>query len=248
MIHAMIFDLDGTLVQTEKLKALSYARAAVELRPGEVKEGDVIEAFKEVVGLERQEAARILGERFELEKAVRPMMEALGLSDPWQAFVELRQRRYQEMIADPAVIRRHQWPHNIALLKEARRLCCKIGLATMSYRREVDRVLEILHLTRAFDVIASREDVEHGKPDPSIYRLVAQRLAVAPAECLVIEDSLNGVKAALGAGMRCLAVSTPFTREGLHRETILDDRWIVDDPSDLRDVLRQLFKESERQG
>ena len=54
MIHAMIFDLDGTLVQTERLKALSYAHAAKELCPNGVSEGEVIEAFKEVVGLSRQ--------------------------------------------------------------------------------------------------------------------------------------------------------------------------------------------------
>ena len=59
MIRAMIFDLDGTLVQTEKLKALSYARAAVALRP-ELKEADVIETFKDVVGSPRHEVAQTL--------------------------------------------------------------------------------------------------------------------------------------------------------------------------------------------
>ena len=53
MIQAMIFDLDGTLVQTERLKALSYARAAVELCPHDIREIDVVEAFKDVVGLSR---------------------------------------------------------------------------------------------------------------------------------------------------------------------------------------------------
>jgi beta-phosphoglucomutase-like phosphatase (HAD superfamily) len=52
MILAVIFDLDGTLVETEELKALSYARTAVELRP-ELREAEVVEAFKEVVNLSR---------------------------------------------------------------------------------------------------------------------------------------------------------------------------------------------------
>ncbi|MGH7449943.1 MAG: HAD family hydrolase [bacterium] len=55
MIRAIIFDLDGTLAQTEKLKVLSYARAAIELSPKPLTEAEVIEAFKEFVGLSRQE-------------------------------------------------------------------------------------------------------------------------------------------------------------------------------------------------
>ncbi len=68
MIQAMIFDLDGTLVQTEKLKALSYARAAVELCPHTLNQGDVIEAFKDVVGLSRREVATALVKQFDLNK------------------------------------------------------------------------------------------------------------------------------------------------------------------------------------
>ena len=56
MIRAFVFDLDGTLVETEELKALSYARAAAELRP-DLNEGEVTEAFKDLVGLSRQEVA-----------------------------------------------------------------------------------------------------------------------------------------------------------------------------------------------
>lgn len=57
MIRAMIFDLDGTLVQTERLKAISYAQAAVEHCPYALSEGEVEEAFKDVVGLSRRQGA-----------------------------------------------------------------------------------------------------------------------------------------------------------------------------------------------
>jgi hypothetical protein len=59
----MIIDLDGTLVQTEKLKALSYVKAAVELSPGDIREDQVVEAFKNVVGLSRGEVAQSLVDR-----------------------------------------------------------------------------------------------------------------------------------------------------------------------------------------
>ena len=82
----------------------------------------------------------------------------------------------------------------------------------MSYYKQVRRVLEVLGLADAFDFVASRDDVENGKLDPEIYLLVAREPGVSPADCLVIEDSPAGVKAALAAGMSVAAVSTPFTR------------------------------------
>ena len=66
MIQAMIFDLDGTLAQTEKLKALSCAQAAVHMCPYTLQENEVIEAFKDVAGLSRREVAAALMDRFNL--------------------------------------------------------------------------------------------------------------------------------------------------------------------------------------
>lgn len=241
MIRAMIFDLDGTLVQTERLKALSYARAAVELCPGQLSEAEVLEAFKEVVGLSRQEVAIALMERFNLEEAARERMAEFGVSSPWQAFVQVRLRIYEDMLADPDVVRNNQWPHNVALLHEARRTHCKVGLATMSQCPQVRRVLEILGLSEAFDFVASRDDVEHGKPDPEIYLLVARELGIPPDQCLVIEDSPTGVKAALAAGMDVVAVSTPFTRQRLYEPGLLPAGHVVDDPAILPEVVAHVI-------
>ena len=246
MIRAMIFDLDGTLVQTEKLKALSYAKAVVDLCPEEIQEAEVVEAFKEVVGLPRKEVAARLIERFNLDESVKGRMNEFGVDAPWQAFVQVRLRYYEELLADPNVLRNNQWPHNMALLQEARNANCQVGLATMSHCAQVQRVLKILDLENAFDFVATRDDVENGKPDPEIYNLVAAELAVPMGECLVIEDSPSGVKAALAAGMWVIAVTTPFTREALHKNRLLDERWIVDDPSTLPRVLRHLFEEHNR--
>lgn len=243
MIRAIIFDLDGTLVQTERLKALSYARAAIELCPRDrdITEEEVLEAFKQVVGLSRREVAQALVDRFDLEPAARSRMAEFGVSTPWQAFVQVRLRIYEEMLADPDVLRNNQWPHTMALLKEARRTHCKVGLATMSYCAQVQRVLDILNLTDTFDFVASRDDVENGKPDPEIYIQVADELDVPPEECLVIEDSPTGVKAALAAGMDVVAVSTPFTHRRLHEEALLPPGHIVDDPSALPDVVAHVI-------
>lgn len=240
MIRAVIFDLDGTLVETEELKALSYARAAVELRP-ELNVVEIIEAFKEVVGLSRQEVAMALLQRFGLEAAAHARMAEFGVSAPWQAYLRVRQRIYDAMLEDPELLRQQQWPHNIALLHEFRSQGYPIALATMSYREQVQRVLEVLGLSNAFDFVASRDDVEQGKADPEIYLLTARALGVSPADCLAIEDSPAGVAAALAAGLDVVAVSTPITRERLHKSGLLPPQLIVDDPDLLPQVVAQVL-------
>jgi beta-phosphoglucomutase-like phosphatase (HAD superfamily) len=231
MIQAMIFDLDGTLVQTERLKALSYARAVIELCPHEVNEAEVVEAFKDVVGLSRREVAQALVERFHLEEKAQARSADFGVSTAWQAFIQVRLQHYDSMLADPQILIDSRWHHNLALLEEARRANCKTGLATMSRCQQAQRVLKILSLESAFDFVASRDDVNQGKPDPEIYRLVASELQVSPSDCLVI-----------AAGMWCIAVTTPFTREAIHAKDLLDERWIVDNPDDLLAVVKEMME------
>ncbi|MDJ0754576.1 MAG: HAD family phosphatase [Ardenticatenaceae bacterium] len=242
MIQAVIFDLDGTLVQTEKLKALSYARAAVDLCPYTLREDEVIEAFKDVVGLSRRDVATRLVKRFNLADNAAGHMAEFGVSTPWQAFVQIRLAHYNKMLADPEVIRSNQWPHNMNLLERMRQEGCRVGLATMSHCEQVTRVLQILELSTAFDIVATRDDVDRGKPSPEIYQLVLAELGVQPDDALAIEDSPSGVEAAVAAGMHCIAVSTPFTGQQLHERNLIEDRWIVDDPADLMRVVDQKFQ------
>lgn len=239
MIDAIICDLDGTLVQTERLKAISYARAAVELRP-DLDEARVIEGFKEVVGLSRREVATNLLERFELSSAAEAHMDEFGVSTPWQAYIQIRLGIYEELISDPDVLRDSRWPHTLDLLARSRALNCKIGLATMSRCEQATRVLEALDLTSAFDFVASRDDVNRGKPDPEIYRLVARELGARPDHTLVIEDSVSGVQAALNAGMHVVGIATPFTGRQLHESGLLNENHIVDDPGVLPQVVEHV--------
>ncbi len=241
MIRAIIFDLDGTLAQTEKLKALSYARAAVELSPTPLTEAEVIEAFKEFVGLSRQEVAEGLIKRFGLEETTRARIAEFNVNTSWQAFVQVRLKTYNAMLSDPTLLLRHRCPYNMALLRWARRNNYRTGLATMSYCAQARRILDILKINDKFDFVATRDDVEHGKPDPEIYHLVAKQLDIPPAQCLVIEDSASGVKAALAAKMWCIAVTTEYTREAVYAGKLLDPRWIVDDPANLVDVAKQMI-------
>jgi HAD superfamily hydrolase (TIGR01509 family) len=237
MVDAVIFDLDGTMLNTEQLKAISYAKAAVELCPYTITEAAVIEAFKSVVGLARHEVAMALVERFDLADKAAPYMAEFGVSTAWQAYVQVRLRIYNAMLDDPDVIRQNQWAHNVDVLNMAREHGCKTALATMSYCEQVSRILDILDWNEQFDFVATRDDVEHGKPDPEIYLLAARMLDVAPENCLVLEDSAVGVQAALNAGMKVVAISTDFTHDQLHEMVDFDPQWIVDDPQMVLNVV-----------
>jgi HAD superfamily hydrolase (TIGR01509 family) len=243
VIKAIIFDLDGTLVQTERLKAQSYARAVMDLCPRTLNQEEVVEAFKDVVGLSRREVATRLVERFNLEERASKHMEKFGVKAPWQAFVQLRLQHYSDMLSDPELLRGNQWPHTRKVLQDARRENCLTALATMSRCEQARQVLQALQLQEEFDFIATRDDVERGKPDPEIYQLVANELNISAADCLVIEDSPAGVEAALQAGMWCIAVTTPFTKDRIHSQGALEDQWIVDEAHNVSTVVGKMMQE-----
>lgn len=232
-MDGVIFDLDGTLIQTEKLKARSYARAAEELRPDAVDGERVVEAYKELVGRSRREVATRLVERFGLEPAAAERMEEFGVETPWQAFVQVRLGYYREMLRDPHTLRRNRWPASVDLLAGVDERGCATGLATMSGCDDAGRVLEALGVAGRFDFVATSDDVENGKPDPEIYDLVLGELDLEPARTVVVEDSPAGVEAARRAGTVVVALATPFTRCRLLEEDALPPGRVVRDPERL---------------
>ncbi len=246
MIKAIVFDLDGTLVQSEKLKARSYAIAVQQLRGLPEPAAEAIEAYRDIVGASRDVASLHIVEKLDLEEDLRPLMPQYDVSEPWQVLTSMRKSIYDDMVADPQVIRDNQWPHTIGLLRVAREKYCRTGLATMSYRPEAPHVLRALDLEETLDIVLTREDVQRPKPDPEIYLLAAEKLGVPPEECMALEDSPNGVRAAVDAGMNVIAVATPFTIAGVHASEVLDHAWVVHAPEELPDVLRKRIEEHNR--
>ncbi len=271
MIRAVIFDLDDVLVQTERLKAISYARAISLLCPGaagiseiedayleisessvrdeddpyvcNISEPEVIETYKDLVGSSRKDMAEGMITRFKLGPYLKKYMKDNGISEPWRALIHLRMPIYESIVADPAVIRSSIWPHNVSLMRDMRERGFLTGLATMSERKNVLDILGAIGLQNCFDCIITGEDVSTGKPDPMIYRLVSERLSTPPSQCLVIEDSLNGIMAGLSAGMWVIAVTTPFSRDKVHAADVLDRQWVVDDYAALPAVVDRMLEE-----
>ncbi len=239
MIRAIIFDLDGVLVQTEKMKALSYAIAVQRLRGLSEPDSKVIEAYREIVGAARDVASRHIMDRLGLEKELRPHMTQYGAVEPWEVLTAMRTDIYSNMVSEPKVLRDNRWPHTVDLLRTAKETACLTALVTMSKRNDVLHVLHSLGIEQSLDLVLTVEDVKRGKPDPELYLLAAQRLGVPPKECLVLEDSVNGVRAAVAAGMNVVAIATPFTNAGLHSSQIIGDTWIVHEPEKLTEIVRR---------
>ncbi len=238
MIQAIMFDLDGTLVETEKLKALSYAIAAQRIQGLPEPDSRAIEAYREIVGASREAASRHIMKSLGLEEHLRPLLSEYEASEPVGVLSAMRKVIYDEMVADPQVLRNNQWPHTIGLLRLAKETLCRTALATMSYRQEALHVLHALDIEQSLDVVLTREDVEKPKPDPEIYLLAAKKLKVAPEDCLVLEDSIAGVRAGVAAGANVIGLATPFTTMGLHTNQVLEHAWIVHDQHDLLDVVQ----------
>lgn len=83
-----------------------------------------------------------------------------------------------------------------------------------------------------FDATVNGLEVEHKKPHPEIYLKAAEKLGVSPFDCIVVEDAVNGIEAGKAAGCRCVALTTSFTAEALHRAD-----WIFKDLSAIADEI-----------
>jgi len=80
------------------------------------------------------------------------------------------------------------------------------AIGSSAPRRNLDLIIQITHTAPFFAAIVSMEDTQRGKPDPQVFQVAAERLGVAPARCVVLEDAVAGVQAARAAGMKCVAV------------------------------------------
>lgn len=248
MIRAFLFDLDGTLVQTEKLKALSYAIAVQRLLGLSQADQRAIDSYREVLGASRDIASRHIMEKLKIEKTLHKHVAEYNVTQPWDVLTAMRSAIYIDMIKDPEVLRENQWPYTIHLLRVAKESTCKTALVTMSRRSDVIHILHSLEIESLLDLVITSEDITYDKPYPEGYLLAAKKLQAESQECLVLEDSVKGVRAANAAGMNVVALATPFTNAGLHSSEIIKDVWIVHEPEKLAETVQRLIAEHNRTG
>lgn len=193
MFKAVIFDMDGVLVDSEPVitaAAIAGLREyGVEAVPGD---------FLPFVGCGEDRFVGGVAEKYGL--TYEPAMK----HRVYQIYLELVDARIKVF---PGI---HQ------LLADLDRAGFKMALASSADRIKVDANLRAAGIRQnVFSALVSGEDVAHKKPAPDIYLKAAGEIGIRPEHCIVIEDAVNGVQAARTAGMACIAVTTSFSRDDL---------------------------------
>jgi HAD superfamily hydrolase (TIGR01509 family) len=112
-------------------------------------------------------------------------------------------------------------PGILIFLNELKTVNAKIGLVTSSPDEKIDYVFQKLPIKHYFDTIVSADIITKGKPEPMCYLLAAQDLNVFPEECIVFEDSFNGIKSGNAAGMKVIGLSTTNLAESIEKDCVM---------------------------
>ena len=186
-IQGCIFDLDGVIVETSKYHFLAWARLADQL--GVKIDEAVNESLK---GVSRRKSLEIILDIGNITLADNEKVEYETLKNGW--YLE-----YLEGMSQTDAL-----PGVVAFLDELKANRVKIGLGSSS--KNAKTILQKLNITHYFDAVIDGNDVNEAKPNPEIFLKGAKALSLDPADCVVFEDAISGVEAAINGGFKCIGV------------------------------------------
>lgn len=201
-LRALIFDVDGTLAETEVVHRVAYntafAQAGLDWYWSE-------EAFIRIL--------RRAGAKEQMRAYAREVGTQLSERDIGDLH-DRKMRAYQDLLRDGNRLELRAGVRD--LISRARHKGLKLGIATASHRQNVESLCQTSwgkSADRIFNVVATGEEVTAKKPSPEIYQLALKRLGVSPDQAIAIEDSRNGLRSALAAGLPVLVTPSEFTRD-----------------------------------
>ena len=199
MIEAVVFDLDGVLLDTEELWDEARRQIAEE-RGGRWRP----DAQRAMMGMSSPEWSRY-------------MYDVIGVPDP-------PERISEEVVERLAELYRRELPLVDGAIEAVRRIGARwpLGIASSSNRPLIDLFLELTRTRELFRATVSSEEVARGKPAPDVYLEAARRLRVEPERCAAIEDSENGIRSAAAAGMYVAAIPNRAFRPGEEARSLAD--------------------------
>jgi HAD superfamily hydrolase (TIGR01509 family) len=211
-LSAILWDNDGVLVDTEVVY-FEATRAVLAAAGYELSEGDFVE-----MSLRRGRSAfELVGDRF-----APAAIEAMRLQ---------RNRDYHEAVARGVRV-------NPGVRECLQALCAhmRMGIVTGSRRDHFEAMHRTSGLMPYFEFTLTHDEYERSKPHPEPYLTAVERYDLDPGSCVVIEDSERGVRSAVAAGLRCIAVPNALTRDGDFSEATL----VLADVGALPEILRRL--------
>ncbi|XXY53065.1 HAD family phosphatase [Sorangium sp. So ce269] len=191
--RALIFDLDGVIIDTEPLhaeaKRITFERYGIQVPERLYVEFrgrsdlDMVEHVVRELAGGALSAADVVGHKHEVFRALH---EKIAPIEGALEFIRLARRRFD-----------------------------RLALSTSATKKNQEFAFDRFALRPFFDVVVTSEEISHTKPHPEPYQKAAERLGLSPGACLVIEDSKNGVLSARAAGCAVAAITTSFSREEL---------------------------------
>ncbi len=196
---AVIFDMDGTLIDSVNADFLAWQKVFADYNKSLT--------FKDYMPLLGMRSFSVVEQFFNPENAEE---QKKVLTKKSNYFREIIEENGIELIPYAQEFIKHLKENNVPL-----------ALATSSRRAKMEMVMDKVGLLSYFDVTVTAEDVVHGKPAPDIFIKAASLLDEAAGDCLVFEDTVNGINAAKGASMKCVALDSNDTPDLLNEADVV---------------------------
>tara|TARA_Y100000310_G_scaffold320251_1_gene376500 strand:- start:693 stop:1319 length:627 start_codon:yes stop_codon:yes gene_type:complete len=193
MIKAVIFDMDGVIINSEPLD-MEVKQALLKEFKLKISKKKIIEEIGETAKDFFDYVNKLNNTHFDVKMLIERKMS-------------LQKKVFRDKLK--------LFPYVKEFLRELKKSKVKVALASSSRMEKIEFVLNLLRIKGKFDVIISANDVKKGKPNPEIFLKAAKRLKIKPKDCVVIEDSVHGVRAAKRAKMHCIGVTNTFSRDKL---------------------------------